>query len=94
MGLYVLEGLTPKEHEVKIVEEEMEDIYFDEDCDLVGISCMTTTAPRAYEIAREFKKRNKTVVMGGVHPTVMPDEALQHADSIVVGEAEGIWESC
>ncbi len=49
-------------------------INFDEECDLVGISCMTSNAGRAYEIAAEFKKRNKTVVLGGVHPTILPDE--------------------
>jgi radical SAM superfamily enzyme YgiQ (UPF0313 family) len=53
---------------------------------------MTSNAPRAYYLADEFKKRGKTVVMGGVHPTILPDEALQHADSVVIGEAEGVWE--
>ena len=91
LGLYFLQGLTPPQHQVKIVEEEMEDLNLDEDCDLVGISCMTCTAPRSYELAKEFKKRGKTVIMGGVHPTIMPDEVLQHADSIIIGEAEGVW---
>jgi radical SAM superfamily enzyme YgiQ (UPF0313 family) len=58
---------------------------------MVGISIMTCYAPRAYEIAAEFHKRGKTVVMGGVHPTYCPDEALQHADAIVCGEAEDLW---
>ncbi|MBI4646737.1 MAG: B12-binding domain-containing radical SAM protein [Bacteroidia bacterium] len=92
MALYILKGLTPRKHEVKIVEEELEDINLDEDCDLVGISCMTSNAPRAYELSTEFRKRNKTVVLGGVHPTLLPDEALQYADSVVVGESEGVWE--
>ena len=91
LGLYVLEGITPSEHQVKIVEEEIEDLNLDEECDLVGISCMTANAPRAYELAGEFKKRGKTVVLGGIHPTIMPDEASQYADSIIVGEAEDIW---
>ncbi|HEB32998.1 hypothetical protein LCGC14_1932340 [marine sediment metagenome] len=91
LSLHILEGLTPPEHEVKIVEEEIEDINLDEDCDLVGISCMTANAPRAYYLAKEFKKRGKKIVLGGVHPTILPDEALRHADSVVIGEVEGIW---
>ncbi|MFH1231950.1 MAG: cobalamin-dependent protein, partial [Planctomycetota bacterium] len=92
LALHILEGLTPSEYEVTTVEEELEEINPDEPCDLVGISCMTANAPRAYALAQEFKKRGKKVVLGGVHPTLLPDEALQYADSVVVGEAEGVWE--
>lgn len=93
LALYILAGLTPPEHEVKIIEEETEHIDLEEECNLVGISCMTTNAPRAYELCQEFKKRGKTVILGGVHPTILPDEALQYADCVVVGEAEGVWET-
>jgi len=93
LSLYILEGLTPNEHEVRILEEETEPIDLDQECDLVGISCMTANAPRAYDLCREFKKRGKTVVLGGVHPTILPDEASQHADCVVIGEAEGVWET-
>jgi radical SAM superfamily enzyme YgiQ (UPF0313 family) len=93
LSLYILQGLTPKIHEVKIIEEESEDIDFDFPCDLVGISCMTANSTRAYEVSAEFRKRGKTVVLGGVHPTILPDEALQHCDCVVVGEAEGVWEN-
>jgi radical SAM superfamily enzyme YgiQ (UPF0313 family) len=92
LALHILEGLTPPEFEVKTIEEETEKINLDEDCGLVGISCMTANAPRAYHLAQEFKKRGRKVVLGGVHPTLLPDEALRYADSVVVGEAEGIWE--
>lgn len=92
LALHILEGLTPSGYEVKIVEEEIEDINLDEECDLVGISCMTANAPRAYYFAQEFRKRGKKVVLGGVHPTILPDEALQYADSVVAGESEGVWE--
>lgn len=92
LALHILEGLTPLEYKVKTLEEELEPINLNESCDLVGISCMTANAPRAYHLAQEFKKRGKKVVLGGVHPTLLPDEALQYADSVVVGEAEGIWE--
>lgn len=93
LALYILEGLTPPGHEVKIIEEETDDVDLEQECDLVAISCMTANAPRAYELCKEFKKRGKTVILGGVHPTILPDEALQHADCVVVGEAEGVWET-
>jgi len=93
LALYILEGLTPPEHTIKIIEEEAEKIDLDFPCDLVGISCMTANAPRAYELCREFKKRGKTVVLGGIHPTILPDEALQYADCVVIGEAEGVWKT-
>ena len=93
LALYILEGLTPPEHEVKIIEEEIDHIDLEQECNLVGISCMTSNAPRAYELCKEFKKRGKTVILGGVHPTILPDESLQHADCVVVGEAEGVWET-
>jgi radical SAM superfamily enzyme YgiQ (UPF0313 family) len=92
LALHILEGLTPPEHAVKLVEEECDTIDLEEPCDLVGISCMTANAPRAYALAREFKKRGKTVILGGVHPTILPAEAAAYADAVVVGEAEGVWE--
>ena len=91
LALYILEGLTPLEHEVKIIEEEVEQIDLEQECNLVGISCMTANAPRAYKLCQEFKKRGKTVILGGIHPTILPNEALQYADCVVIGEAEGVW---
>jgi radical SAM superfamily enzyme YgiQ (UPF0313 family) len=84
-------SITPKEYDVKILNENYSDLDFDVDVDLVGITCYTMTAPRVYEIADEFRSRGKMVVLGGYHPTAMPDEAIQHADSIVLGEAEASW---
>jgi radical SAM superfamily enzyme YgiQ (UPF0313 family) len=92
LSLYILNGLTPVEHEVKIIEEESESINLEEPCDLVAISCMTANSTRAYALATEFRTRGKTVVLGGVHPTILPDEALQYSDCVVIGEAEGVWE--
>lgn len=86
-----LAAITPRKHSVKIVNENYEDIDFKQDVDLVGITCYTMTAPRVYEIADEFRKRGKTVILGGYHPTAMPEEAKQHADSIVMGMAEANW---
>lgn len=84
-------AITPRKHSVKIVNENYDDIDFNEDADLVGITCYTMTAPRVYEIADEFRNRGKKVVLGGYHPTAMPDEAIKHADSILLGEAEATW---
>ncbi len=86
-----LAALTPRSHSVKIINENYDPIDFDEDVDLVGITCYTMTAPRVYQIADEFRKRGKTVVLGGYHPTAMPEEARQHADSVVMGMAEASW---
>lgn len=91
LALFILAGLTPAEHSVTIIEEELEPIPAHPDCDLVGLSCMTANAPRAYALAGEFRRQGKTVVLGGVHPTILPEEALRHADAVVVGEAEGVW---
>ena len=92
LALNLLEGITPPHHQVTLIEEEIESIDLDMECDLVGLSFMTSNAPRAYYLADEFRKRGKKVVMGGVHPSILPDEALTHADSVVIGEAEGVWE--
>ena len=86
-----LAAITPKNYEVEIVNENFSNIDFDSDYDLVGITTYTMTAPRAYEIADKFRRRGKKVVLGGYHVTAMPDEAIQHADSIVLSWAEGSW---
>lgn len=91
LSLPTIAAYTPENWDVDLVDEAVEDIDFDDPCDMVGLSIMTCYAPRAYEIAAEFRKRGKTVVLGGVHPTYCPDEALQHADAIVCGEAEDLW---
>lgn len=91
LSLPVIAAYTPEYWHVDLVDEAVQDIDFDHPCDLVGLSIMTCYAPRAYEIAAEFRKRGKTVVLGGVHPTYCPDEALQHCDAIVCGEAEDLW---
>ena len=92
LALFILQGLTPRKHEVKIVEEEYTPLDLDEECDVVGISCMTSNAYRGYRIADAFREKGKIVIMGGVHPSILPDEALEHASAVVVGEAEGVWQ--
>lgn len=87
-SLYVAAAL-PAGVRAQIVDEEVDVLDFDTDADLIGISFMTFNAPRAYEIADRFRARGKTVVVGGYHPSLLPDEASRHADSVCVGEAEG-----
>ncbi|MEF8848927.1 MAG: radical SAM protein [Candidatus Thermoplasmatota archaeon] len=84
-------AITPDKYDVKIVNENYEDIDFNSDADLIGITCYTMTAPRVYQIADEFRKKGKTVVLGGYHATAMPEEALEHADSVIKGFAEVNW---
>lgn len=91
LSLDILAALTPQEYSVRIVEEERERIPLEAEADLVGITCFTSNAPRAYQLAREFRRQGRTVVLGGIHPTLLPEEALQHADSVVIGEAEEAW---
>jgi radical SAM superfamily enzyme YgiQ (UPF0313 family) len=86
-----LTNVTPNEHSIDIIDERIENIDYDEDYDLVGITVMTNQAQKAYLISKEFRKRGKKVVLGGWHPSVLPDEAKQYADSIVIGEAEELW---
>ncbi len=87
----ILKSLTPADVETVFYDERLEDIPFDEPTDLVAMTVETYTARRAYQISREFRQRGVPVVMGGYHPTFLPDEALQYADSVVTGDAEGIW---
>ncbi|MBI1766573.1 MAG: B12-binding domain-containing radical SAM protein [Acidobacteria bacterium] len=86
-----LAGLTPRDVEVKFYDDRMERIPYDEPTDLVAMSVETYTAKRAYQIASEYRRRGVPVVMGGFHPTLVPEEASEYAESIVVGEAEGLW---
>jgi radical SAM superfamily enzyme YgiQ (UPF0313 family) len=92
LPLTAVAALTPREHQVRIVDENVEALDFDTECDVVGISFMTALAPRAYEIAAEFRRRGRTVVAGGYHATLCPEDATPHFDAVVVGDAEGAWE--
>ncbi len=91
LSLLSVAAETPRDTEIEIIDEQLEEIPFDAEIDLVGITCMTALSPRAYEIADRFRARGVPVVLGGMHPTFCPDEALQHADAVVAGEAEGVW---
>lgn len=91
LNLPSVAAATPSTCEVRIVDEAYERINFDEKVDLVGITAQTPVAPRAYQIAAEFRRRGVPVVMGGVHASVLPEEALGHVDAVVIGEAEATW---
>jgi len=91
LTLQQIAGLTPKEHEVEIIDERYEEIDFDKKYDLVGITSLTYNSYRAYEIADKFREKKIPVVIGGYHATLLPDEVKKHADAIVIGEAELTW---
>jgi radical SAM superfamily enzyme YgiQ (UPF0313 family) len=93
LGLATVAALTPPGVEVSLTDENVTVIDFQKEIDLVGITVLTVTAPRAYEIADNFRARGVKVILGGAHPSVLPEEASQHADAVVIGEAEGIWPS-
>lgn len=88
-----LKALIPPElkADVRIVDEMVEDLDFDIPADLVGITAITGTANRAFEIADRFREKGSTVVLGGVHPTLRTEECLPHADAVVKGYAERTW---
>lgn len=91
LGVMYLAAHTPEGVDVKIIDESVEPIDFTQIPDLVGISTMTATAPRAYDIADMYRSRGAKVVLGGIHASMVPSEALGHADAVVTGEAEEIW---
>jgi len=91
LGIMYLAAHTPPEYELRLIDENVERIDFSRVPDLVGISTMTATAIRAYEIADRYRSLGAKVVLGGIHASMLPEEALEHADAVVVGEAEEIW---
>jgi radical SAM superfamily enzyme YgiQ (UPF0313 family) len=91
LSLHILASLTPNDVDITVVDEEIREIDFSADFDLVGISCMTATANRSYQLSDLFRQRGAKVVLGGIHPTILPQEAIRHADAVVIGEAEGCW---
>lgn len=88
-----LKALTPPDIETCLFDDRIEAIDYSVDVDLVAITVETYTASRAYQIAAKFKQRNIPVVMGGYHVTALPDEAVQYADCVIVGNAESVWKT-
>jgi radical SAM superfamily enzyme YgiQ (UPF0313 family) len=92
LSIAQLSGLTPKNIKKNFFDERIEDIDFSQKADIVAITVETYTARRAYQIADEFKNNGSLIVMGGLHATLMTEEVAQHADAVIVGEAEDVWE--
>ncbi|MCP4679715.1 MAG: B12-binding domain-containing radical SAM protein [Deltaproteobacteria bacterium] len=90
LSLGYVAALTPDDWDVEMLDENFELATFRQ-CDLVGITAFTATANRAYQVAKIFRDKDVPVVMGGIHASMMPDEALQHVDAVVIGEAETVW---
>ncbi len=90
LGLGIIASLTPADWSIKILDENFRPFKFRE-ADLVGITAVTASVNRAYEIAAEYRKQGIPVVIGGIHASSLPEEALQYANAVVIGEAEGSW---
>ena len=94
LAVPMIAAITPPEFEVRIIDEELEKIPRREMPDIVGISALASTVTRAYELCDFYRSRGVKTVIGGPYVSFMTDEALQHADTVVAGEAEGLWQQC
>lgn len=90
LGLGIIAALTPENWKVEIIDGNIEEVIFP-DADLVGITSNTATAPEMYRIATIYRNRKIPVVLGGIHVSMLPDEAISYADAVVIGEAESVW---
>ena len=94
LSLPLIAALTPSEVTISITDDLITPLNLKTDLkevDLVGITVLSGTALRAYQIADAYRKKGTTVILGGIHPTAVPDEAIGHADAVVIGEAEESW---
>ena len=91
LSLGIISRLTPDYHEVVVVNDLVEPIDFNVSVDLVGITALTSQADRAYQIATRFREKGVKTIVGGVHPSLMPEEAAKFFDAVVVGEVENVW---
>ena len=92
LQLGILAALTPSDTEVVMYDDRLEPIPYGEKTDLVAITVETFTARRSYEIADEYRSRGVKVLMGGMHVKLIPEEVKQHADSVMIGDAEDKWQ--
>jgi len=92
LTIIYLAALTPSDFDVEIIDERIAEIPYDKKADLVGITVMSGSDVHAYEITENYKKLGVPVVLGGFHTSLFPEEASGHADAIVMGEAEDVWE--
>jgi radical SAM superfamily enzyme YgiQ (UPF0313 family) len=91
LGLVTVAACTPRHVEIEIIDEYLDPIPYDTDADLVALSAKTSCVAHAYEVAGRFRERGVPVVLGGIHASLRPEEALEHVDYIVIGEAERTW---
>lgn len=91
LTIAVLNRLTPVTFQRVFYDDRLEAVDFDTDAEIIALTVETYTAKRAYEIARRFKAKGKTIIMGGYHATLLPEDVRPHADIVVTGNAEGIW---
>jgi len=90
LGLGIIAALTPKNWEIELIDELFEPFTY-RDADIVAFTSFTANVNRAYELAALYRKNNITTVMGGIHATMQPEEAMRYMDIIVTGEAEYAW---
>jgi radical SAM superfamily enzyme YgiQ (UPF0313 family) len=90
LGLGIIAALTPSDWQIEIVDENFEPFSYRE-ADLVGLTAFTSSVTRAYEISSLYRENGVPVVLGGIHASMMPEEAMKYVDSVVVGEAESVW---
>jgi len=91
LAIPTLISLTPTKHEIRVFDENIENIDYTWKADLAGITVRTMFADRAYTISETYRERGVKTVLGGIHPSMCPEEAAQHCDSVVIGEAEELW---
>ncbi|MEI6435956.1 MAG: radical SAM protein [Bacteroidota bacterium] len=91
LSLGIIAALTPPDWKVKIIDENFRDFRFYE-ADLVGFTAFSSTVSRAYELAKLYREKGIATVIGGIHASMCPDEASLFVDSVVIGEAESVWQ--
>lgn len=92
-NIFSAAACTPSDVNIEMTDETVDmKVHFKSDADLIAVFMSTPDAPRAYDIARKFREKGKTVVFGGLHASFLPEEALLHGDAVMIGESEGIWE--
>jgi radical SAM superfamily enzyme YgiQ (UPF0313 family) len=87
-----LAAITPNKYQVTVTHQQVEPINYETDADLIALSFFSGFAPEAYRLAQLFKEKDKMVIAGGPHVTFAPEEVLQYCDSVIIGEAESVWE--
>jgi len=90
LNLPYLAAVTPSHYQIEVVDENIEPFTY-RDADIVGITAFTSSVHRGYQISRIYREKGIPTVMGGIHVSMMPEEALQYCDVVVIGEAEGVW---